>query len=251
MARTYPSWRGRLLTIDEICADSSFQRLHATMQARTRELIEASDGKVGLGVGFRSETDQRAMFLSRYVVDPHGPVQFEGQRWRKARESDATAAPPGRSMHEIGLAVDLAGDHAWVVANSSRFALKHFAWVNDEPWHVQPFELPNSRRQYEKDGAPWKDATSVVVGSRDPGAQPPPAVDIPTLEVLSGMRGPVVGQLQDVLIRLGLIRDCVANRDEFYGAATLAVVIRFQESNGLRGDGRVGPKTWAALLDQL
>jgi peptidoglycan hydrolase-like protein with peptidoglycan-binding domain len=65
------------------------------------------------------------------------------------------------------------------------------------------------------------------------------------------MRGPVVGQLQDVLIRLGLIRDCVANRDEFYGAATRAVVIRFQESNGLRGDGRVGPKTWAALLGQL
>lgn len=244
MASVYPSWGKKPLTIDQICAQASFQRLHATMQARTRELIEASDGKVGLGVGFRSEADQRAMFLSRYVIDPHGPVQFDGQRWRKARESDATAAPPGRSMHEIGLAVDLAGDHAWVVANSSRFALKHFAWVNDEPWHVQPFELPNSRRQYERDGAPWKEGTTVP-------PVPDPDVDVPTLEVLPGMRGPVVGQLQDALIRIGLIKDSVANRDEFYGAATQAVVVRFQESHGLRGDGRVGPKTWAALLDQL
>ena len=65
------------------------------------------------------------------------------------------------------------------------------------------------------------------------------------------MRGPVVGQLQDVLIRLRLIKDSVSNRDEFYGAATQAVVIKFQESNGLRGDGKVGPKTWAALLGRL
>ena len=250
MASMYPSWRGRPQTIDQICAEASFQRLHATMQARIRELIEASDGKVGLGVGFRSEADQRAMFLSRYVVDPHGPVQFDGKRWRKARESDATAAPPGRSMHEIGLAADLAGDHAWVVANSSRFALKHFAWVNDEPWHVQPFELPNSRRQYERDGAPWKEETVVVPAVRDPDAHTQ-ALDAPNLEVVPGMRGPVVGQLQDVLIRLGLITDNVANRDEFYGAATEAVVIRFQESHGLRGDGRVGPKTWTALLGEL
>jgi Putative peptidoglycan binding domain/D-alanyl-D-alanine carboxypeptidase len=251
MAITYPAWGPKRQTIDQLCAQANFQKLHPTMQARTRELIEASEGKVGLGVGFRSEAQQRAMFLSRYVVDPHGPVQFEGKRWRKAKATDATAVPPGRSMHEIGLAVDLAGDHAWVVANSSRFALKHFAWVNNEPWHVQPFELPNSRRQYEKDGAPWN-TTIVVPPVPDPPAQPDPGGVAPTpLEVVPGMRGPVVGQLQDVLIRLKLIKDSVANRDEFYGAATQAVVTKFQVSNGLKGDGRVGPKTWAALLGRL
>jgi putative peptidoglycan binding protein/D-alanyl-D-alanine carboxypeptidase-like protein len=256
MAITYPAWGPKRQTIDQLCAEINFQRLHPTMQARTRELIEASEGKVGLGVGFRSEAQQRQMFLSRYVVDPHGPVQFEGQRWRKAKATDATAAPPGRSMHEIGLAVDLAGDHAWVVANSSRFALKHFAWVNDEPWHIQPFELPNSRRQYEKDGAPWKATPTVAPPVTEtvpvPSTQSETGRDASTpLEVLPGMRGPVVGQLQDVLIRLGLITDSVSNRDEFYGAATQAVVVKFQESNGLKGDGRVGPKTWGALLGRL
>ncbi len=67
------------------------------------------------------------------------------------------------------------------------------------------------------------------------------------LEVVPGMRGPVVGELQAVLITLGLMKDCVANRDEFYGPGTQEVVKRFQKSCGLKPDGRVGKKTWAAL----
>ena len=234
----FPSW-GKAESLDQIRARSTFKKLHPWMQERTLQLIEASGGKVDLGQGFRSESDQREMFLSRYVVDAAGPVQWDGKRWRKKDPSFATAAPPGRSMHELGLAVDLAGDHAWVVANSSRFSLKHFAWVNNEPWHVQPFELPNSRAQYERAGSPWKidsvpDDPSVVVASN--------------LEVLPGMRGPAVGELQAVLIRLGLLKDTVANCDEFYGPATQEVVKAFQRSRGLKDDGCVGPKTWAALL---
>ncbi len=67
-------------------------------------------------------------------------------------------------------------------------------------------------------------------------------------EVVPGMRGPVVGQLQAVLIKLGLMKDCVANRDEYYGPGTQEVVKRFQKQCGLKVDGRVGKKTWAALL---
>ena len=144
MSVMYPSW-GSPKTIDQIKGDTSFKQLHPKMQERVLQLIEASKGAVGLGVGFRSEGEQRQLFLSRYVVDAGGPVQFDGKRWRKKNAGDADAAPPGRSMHELGLAADLAGDHAWVVANSARFDLKNFESVNDEPWHVQPFELPNSR----------------------------------------------------------------------------------------------------------
>ena len=35
-------------------------------------------------------------------------------------------------------------------------ALRNFAFVKDEPSHVQAFELPNSRRAYERLGSPWK-----------------------------------------------------------------------------------------------
>jgi hypothetical protein len=58
-------------------------------------------------------------------------------------------------MHEIGLAADLIGDIGWLQANAGRFGLKTFADVNNEPWHVQPAELPNSRRDYESSGSAW------------------------------------------------------------------------------------------------
>jgi hypothetical protein len=240
MSVMYPSW-GNPQTIDQIRAESNFKQLHPTMQDRVIRLITASNGAVGLGVGFRSEEEQRQLFLSRYVVDPSGSVEWDGKRWRKKNESDATAAPPGRSMHEIGLAADLAGDHDWVVANSARFDLKTFASVNDEPWHVQPVELPNSRADYEEMGSPWS-------GNASPAAAPHAASGSRRVEVVPGMRGAAVGELQKVLIRLGLINDTPGNRDEFYGAATQEVIEKFQADHGLEVDGRVGPKTWAALL---
>ena len=251
MAIQFPTWGGPQ-SIEQLCGSGSFVRLHLTMQERVRALIEASEGRVGLGVGWRSEEQQRAMFLDRYEVHEHGKTLWDGKRWRKKASHLATAAPPGRSMHELGLAADLAGDHAWVVANAGRFSLKHFAFVNDEPWHVQPFELPNSRREYERSGKPWKDGTPVIAAPTAPAPVPtaPPAqaqAEAPVLEVVPGMRGPAVGELQEALIRLGLIKDCVANRDQFYGPATQEVVKRFQASCGLKVDGRVGKKTWAAL----
>ena len=240
MSVMYPSW-GNPQTIDQIRAASSFKQLHPTMQDRVLQLITASNGAVGLGQGFRSEDQQRELFLSRYVVDPSGPVEWDGKRWRKKNEGDATAAPPGHSMHELGLAADMAGDHNWVVANSSRFDLKTFASVNDEPWHVQPVELPNSRSDYEQMGSPWR-------GNAAPAPAPHGQSGSRRVEILPGMRGPAVGELQAVLIRLGLIRDTAGNRDQFYGSATQDVIEKFQADHGLEVDGRVGPKTWAALL---
>jgi hypothetical protein len=245
MSVMYPSW-GDPQTIDQIRAESDFKQLHPTMQQRVLDLIRASNGAVGLGVGFRSESEQRQLFLSRYVVDSSGSVEWDGKRWRKQNESDATAAPPGRSMHELGLAADLAGDHAWVVANSSRFSLKNFASVNDEPWHVQPVELPNSRADYERAGSPW--ATGTVAATNPDPAPAPVNGRRRRVEVVPGMSGQAVGQLQKLLIRLGLIQDTAANRDRFYGPATVDVIRKFQAAHGLDVDGRVGPNTWAALL---
>jgi hypothetical protein len=251
VAITFPNWDGsKRVTIEQIVARQTFTLLHSTMQQRVRELIEASGGLVGLLQGHRSTEAQEQMFRERYVPDPNGKVVWNGQRWKHV--SGATAAPPGRSMHELGLAADMSGDLTWIVKNCSAFGLKHFADVNDEPWHVQPVELPNGRRDYEQAGSPWATThdTAIVTPTPTPAPTPAPAPPPATTppEVVPEARGDVVLQLQETLIRLGLIRDTPANRDRHYGEATQEVIRKFQEDHGLHPDAKVGPKTWAALL---
>ena len=148
-------------TLQKVTSQQSFSRLHPTMKERVLKLIQASGGRVGFDNGYRDSAQQESMFRSRYAESAEPTdIFWDGKYWKKVRGADA--APPGRSMHEIGLAADLTGDMEWIKANAERFGLKHFANVNDEPWHVQPSELPNSRRQYEAAGAPW----GIPVGAR-------------------------------------------------------------------------------------
>lgn len=134
-------------------------KLHPTMRQRVEQLVAASGGKVGIGQAYRSKSEQESMFRSRYrktssPTDKSGNKnwQWDGSYWEHV--SGAQAAPPGRSMHEIGLAVDLTGDMGWISANAARFGLKNFTSMG-EPWHVQPSELPGGRSEYEKMGRPW------------------------------------------------------------------------------------------------
>jgi hypothetical protein len=147
-----PTW-GKQASLADIKQRASFKKLHPTMQNRLLAMMRENPN-VGFGEGHRGSESQTQMFLSRYRrTGAKTNVYWDGSYWEHV--SGAAAAPPGRSMHEIGLAADLTGDTAWVVRNAARFGLKHFADVNNEPWHVQPAELPNSRRDYEKSGAPW------------------------------------------------------------------------------------------------
>lgn len=134
------------------------RNMHPKMKSRLFAMLSANPG-LGIGTGVRSSSEQRKMFLSRYQKTSREStggkrnIYWDGSYWEHV--SGAPAAPPGRSMHEIGLAADLTGDLDWVVKNAHKFGLKHFAGVNGEPWHVQPAELPNSRSRYEEAGASW------------------------------------------------------------------------------------------------
>jgi len=128
--------------------------LNSTFRQRLEQMMQ-DNPNVSVGGGFRSSAQQRTLFLSRYsrTSDKTGTF-WDGAYWKK-NSGVADAAPPGMSMHEIGLAADLTGDLQWVQQNAAKYGLKTFADVNNEPWHVQPAELPNSRRDYEKAGATW------------------------------------------------------------------------------------------------
>jgi hypothetical protein len=135
-------------------SSSSLNSLNTTFRQRLEKMME-DNPNVGVGNGFRTSAQQRTLFLSRYSRTTEKTGTFwDGAYWKK-NSGVADAAPPGLSMHEIGLAADLTGDLQWVQKNADKYGLKTFADVNNEPWHVQPAELPNSRRDYEKAGSTW------------------------------------------------------------------------------------------------
>ena len=241
----YPTY-GKPRSLDAIRRMTTFRGLHPTMQKRVGGLIEASGGAVGLGEGRRAETLQLRMFLDRHEEDPSGTIWFRGRSWRRL-PGRAPAAPPGRSMHELGLAADLVGDFGWVGENAARFDLQTFANVNDEPWHVQPVELPRGRKDYEKTAAwgtpPWTGEAEGTTPTADT-----PLTLTPAYTVSSGDSGAAAGVLEEALIARELLADDDGARDATYGDDDEALVRNFQSDERLYVDGIVGPRTWGALL---
>ena len=146
-------YKGKRVPLSQLKSMEQFKNLNPKLQDRLIQMFRANPN-VGIGGGGRTTEQQRTMFLQRYrKTDKKTDIFWEGSYWEHV--SGAAAAPPGRSMHEIGLAADLVGDMDWIKANASKFGLRSFFDVNNEPWHVQPSELPGSRRAYEKAGAAW------------------------------------------------------------------------------------------------
>jgi hypothetical protein len=95
------------------------------------------------GDTYRDYEMQKRGFLQRYQLEDTGTgatKTFEGKTWYK-KKGVATLATPGKSQHNLGLAVDVhsAGEPKrlnWLVANVKEFG---FSWevVPEEPWHLR------------------------------------------------------------------------------------------------------------------
>jgi len=262
----YPTYQG-LVGLDAITRAKNFTGMHPTMQERVRALMEASGGKVGWGQGVRTPQQQLQLFLERHSPDPNGTIVFNGQTYSR-HPGVAAAVPPGHSMHEVGLAADLAGDFGWLGDNVGKFGLMTFAEVNKEPWHVQPVELPKGRQQYEQQGSKWGAYPTYPAVASAPAAaapatqaapvaraaapsQPGPPTLTPALVARPGDTGPAARLLMEALIARGLHPDDAASRDGSYGADDKDLVVQFQKDNGLVVDGEVGPQTWSKLLSTV
>jgi hypothetical protein len=168
---TVPTWGGPR-TLNAVKQMPSFKGMHPNMQDRVLRMMRENP-RVGFGEGVRSVANQEKMFLERYrPTSKQTRIFWRGTYWEHVR--GAAAAPPGRSMHGVGLAADLTGDTTWVTRNAHRFGLVHFAQVNNEPWHVQPAELPNGFGEYEKQGFPWGTGSLDLTGE---GAIPHTGLD--------------------------------------------------------------------------
>ena len=82
-----------------------------------------------------------------------------GTGWRENQPDKPGFAPNGNSNHQgfmeqFAVAIDNVPEPSfgWMQANCSKFGLRTFRDVNNEPWHTQPIEIPASR-SYRTD--PW------------------------------------------------------------------------------------------------
>ena len=95
------------------------------------------------GDTYRSYESQKKGFLTRYQVEPipgQSTKTFEGKTWY-LKKGMAMLATPGKSQHNLGLAVDVHSASEpkrlnWLIANVKKFG---FSWevVPSEPWHLR------------------------------------------------------------------------------------------------------------------
>ena len=105
--------------------------LHPEMRAAVVALIEAAKGAVRVVSGYRSRYEQSKLWTQALA------------RYGSAEAADDWAAPPGSSLHERGLAVDLGGDLVLAGRLIESLGLPLTRPLADEPWH---FELAPHHR---------------------------------------------------------------------------------------------------------
>ncbi|MFN2593623.1 MAG: D-alanyl-D-alanine carboxypeptidase family protein [Actinomycetota bacterium] len=93
-------------------------------------LLGAAGGRVTLVSGYRSPAEQQQLWDA--AVAKYGNPEI----------ADNWVAPPGDSMHQRGLAVDLGGDLELAVTLVHDLRLPMWCPLSNEPWH---FELVGSR----------------------------------------------------------------------------------------------------------
>ena len=104
--------------------------LDPRVAAATARLVEEAHGAVRVVSGYRSTAEQSRLWDDAL------------RRYGSVEAADDWVAPPGSSMHERGLAVDLGGDLRLAVAIVDRLGLPLWRPLANEPWH---FELTGSR----------------------------------------------------------------------------------------------------------
>lgn len=93
-------------------------------------LVEAGRGAIRVNSGWRSTAEQSVLWSEALV------------KYGSPEAADDWVAPPGSSMHERGLAVDLGGDIGLAARLVESLELPLWRPLSHEPWH---FELVGSR----------------------------------------------------------------------------------------------------------
>lgn len=231
-----PQGMGCMLTWDQMMTKSSVYNLHPEVLRRFHALIEyAWDCGVNLGVG------------TGWRVQPNPPPPG--------------FASPGNSWHEscpvnpvscTALAIDTVPDVSWnwMENNCAAYGFRTFRYVNNEPWHIQPYEIPTSR-SYATVLPPLETFPLPGNGGQpQPGPSPtPPQTEVCIVEgyrfeVVEGSSGKMAKMCQQ---QINLIAGQGLDEDGQFGPKSVAALKNVQTVLGVSVDGQCGPKTWQAM----
>ena len=134
-------------------------QLKERFAALAKEYNEKTGQKIQVNSGYRSSEEQAALY---------------------AKIGPPNAAPPGRSRHESGLAIDINSTDANKAIELGLMAKYGFVRpVRGETWHIEPIESakrgPTPDNPY-KPGAPVAVANNGKVASPETGSKPPASV---------------------------------------------------------------------------
>lgn len=208
-------------------AANAWNAMVAKAKADGLELKPTSSGDL-----YRSYESQLAGFKQRYVLEPIAGTStksFEGKTWY-LKKGMAMLATPGKSNHNLGIAVDVhsAGEPKrlnWLIANVKDFG---FSWevVPSEPWHLRYVsgDTPPPAVVAFTNGQPAAATTPVVsLGVAAPGTS----------------RENEIKELQQALKDKGFYDYAI---DGGMGPKTHEAVKAFKIANKLSPDSVVGPK---------
>jgi hypothetical protein len=205
-------------------AASAWTAMVEKAKAEGVELKPTSSGDT-----YRDYELQKRGFLTRYTldkVDGTSTKTFEGKTWY-LKKGMAMLATPGKSQHNLGLAVDVHSASEpkrlnWLIANVKEFG---FSWevVPSEPWHLRYVCGDNVPPTVKA----WMDANGVVA----------PVGKAPAAAPAAG--GDDIKKLQEALKAKGFYKGEITGQKD---SATDEAVKAFKVANKLGADFVVGPK---------
>lgn len=199
-------------------AADAWNAMVAKAKADGVELKPTSSGDL-----YRTYESQLAGFKQRYVLEPVAGTStktFEGKTWY-LKKGMAMLATPGKSNHNLGLAIDISSASEpkrlnWLIANVKDFG---FSWevVPSEPWHIRLVT-----------GDKPTPAVMAFIGGTAP------VVNLNTTPPIHDHKA-----LQEALKAKGFYKGEINGQKD---AVTDAAIKAFKVANKLAADSVVGPK---------
>ena len=168
-----PQGMGTMLTWDQMMKQKTVYYLHPEVRRRFKAMIEfaASQGvPLGCGTGWR--------------VQPNPPppgFAKPGNSWHES----CPVSPQSASALAIDTVPNISWD--WMERNSRDYGLRTFRYVNNEPWHVQPTEIPGSRKYATK--LPPLNVWNLPGPGPKPPKPLPPGPSVMAVEFIAGSEG--------------------------------------------------------------